>query len=224
MPRSVAEATDWLIAAAARGPLPGYRYVGSLERNLLLPTAIGALKPSALVPETFAAGDARQLGRVAVVGTPLLRDFHAGLCAENLRSAGIEATAVAVELDLDRADASTLGTGAAPGRSALGAPPSARGWPRWSEPPTRSRCRRCSACAIPHAVLARARDAARPPCLRDPDAAAVGPRHAPVRDPAARAEHGGRPARARRGRRRPPARGRSRRVGADRHGRLEHEL
>ena len=105
----VEQATDWFLATAARGALPGYGYVGTLDRNLMLPTAVGALKPSALVPETFAAGDSSRLGRVAVVGTPLLRDFHASLCAENLRATGIDATAVSVELDLDRADANTLG-------------------------------------------------------------------------------------------------------------------
>jgi len=103
------EAADWFIATAARGALPGYNYVGSLERNLLLPTAVGALKPSALVPESFAAGDARQLRRLAVVGTPLLRDFHASLCAENLQATGIDATPVSIEIEADRADASTLG-------------------------------------------------------------------------------------------------------------------
>jgi glycerol-3-phosphate dehydrogenase subunit B len=103
------DAAEWLLATAARGALPGYDYVGSLERNLLLPTAVGALKPSALVPETFAAGDSRQLGRVAVVGTPVLRDFHASLCAENLRAAGVDATAVSIEIEAERADASTLG-------------------------------------------------------------------------------------------------------------------
>jgi glycerol-3-phosphate dehydrogenase subunit B len=106
---AVAEAADWLLATAARGALPGYNYVGSLERNLLLPTAVGALKPSALAPETFAAGDSHQLGRLAVVGTPLLRDFHASLCAENLQAAGIDATPVSIEIEADRADASTLG-------------------------------------------------------------------------------------------------------------------
>ncbi|MDE3133230.1 MAG: anaerobic glycerol-3-phosphate dehydrogenase subunit B [Acidobacteriota bacterium] len=105
----IGEAADWFTATAARGTLPGYHYVGSLERNLLLPTAVGALKPSALVPETFAAGDSRQLGRLAVVGTPLLRDFHASLCAENLRVGGVDATAVSVRIEADRADASTLG-------------------------------------------------------------------------------------------------------------------
>lgn len=106
---TVHAAAGWFITTAARGALPGYNYVGSLEHNLLLPTAVGALRPSALVPETFAAGDSRQLGRVVVVGTPRLRDFHPGLCAENLRAAGIDATALSIEVEVDRADASTLG-------------------------------------------------------------------------------------------------------------------
>jgi len=106
---TVSAAADWFIATAARGALPGYNYVGSLDRNLLLPTAVGALKPSALVPETFAAGDSRLLGRVAVVGTPRLRDFHPSLCAENLRAAGIDASAISIEIETDRADTSTLG-------------------------------------------------------------------------------------------------------------------
>ncbi|MGH2873719.1 MAG: FAD-dependent oxidoreductase, partial [Solirubrobacteraceae bacterium] len=106
---AISEAADWFIATAARGALPGYDYTGSLMRNLLLPTALGVLKPSALVPETFAAGESVQLGRVAIVGTPLLRDFHAPLCAENLRLTGIDATAVAINIELDRADANTLG-------------------------------------------------------------------------------------------------------------------
>ena len=96
-------------AAAAQGPLPGYDYAGSLERNLLLPTAVGALKPSALVPETFAAGDAGALGRVTIVGPAELRDFHPELCAGNLRAGGVEAHAVSIDVELDRADASTLG-------------------------------------------------------------------------------------------------------------------
>jgi glycerol-3-phosphate dehydrogenase subunit B len=102
-------AADWFIATAAGGALPGYHYVGSLDHNLLLPTAIGALKPSALVPETFAGGESQQLKRVTVVGTSLLRDFHPSLCAENLRAVGIEATSIAIEIEADRADASTLG-------------------------------------------------------------------------------------------------------------------
>lgn len=106
---AVAAAVRWFVGTVDRGPLPGYRYVGDLERNLLLPTALGALKPTAVVPETLAGGDSRGLGRVAVVGIAQLRDFHATLCAENLRVAGIEAVAISADVELDRADANALG-------------------------------------------------------------------------------------------------------------------
>jgi glycerol-3-phosphate dehydrogenase subunit B len=105
----VSEAVDWLIATADSGPAAGYGYLGSLEHNVLLPTALGALKPSAVIPGTFAAGDSRQLGRLVVVGLPVLRDFHPELCAANLRAAGIDARAVALDVTADRADASALG-------------------------------------------------------------------------------------------------------------------
>ncbi len=105
----IAESIDWFIATAKDGPLPGYVYTGNLERNLMLPTAVGALKPSAVVPETFSAGDAHHLGRVAIVGVAALRDFHPKLCAANLAAAGIDARGISVEVELDRADSSTLG-------------------------------------------------------------------------------------------------------------------
>jgi len=101
-------ATDWFLATASAGPLSGYSYVGSLERNLLLATALGALRPSALVPVSMVGGEQAGLGRVAVVGTSALRDFHARLCAENLRASGVDAVAVELPVELDRADASTL--------------------------------------------------------------------------------------------------------------------
>ena len=104
----VAEALDWFLTTVRTGPLPGYDYAGGLERNLLLPTAVGALKPSAAVPKTFAAGDARALGRVAVVGLPALRDFHPKLCAANLKLAGVDAFPVSIDVELERADTSTL--------------------------------------------------------------------------------------------------------------------
>jgi glycerol-3-phosphate dehydrogenase subunit B len=105
----VREALHWFEGAAAAGPLPGYAYAGGLERNHILPTAVGALRPSALVPETMAGGDAGGLRNVCIVGTPSLRDFHPSLCAANLQAAGIEARGLSVDLKLDRADASTLG-------------------------------------------------------------------------------------------------------------------
>jgi glycerol-3-phosphate dehydrogenase subunit B len=106
---AVAEALQWFAECVARGPLPGYRYVGGLERNYRLPTAVGALRPSALVPETMAAGDIRERTSVCVVGTPVLRDFHAALCAANLEKAGIAARAVEVDVEVERVDQNALG-------------------------------------------------------------------------------------------------------------------
>ena len=97
---------DGIVAAAAwwRESMP---YVGSLEENLLLPTAVGALKPSALVPETMAAGAGTD--PVCVVGFRALKDFHGALLADNLARAGIDARSV--ELDVlpeGRVDANSL--------------------------------------------------------------------------------------------------------------------
>ena len=108
---AVAEAVRWFSArvdSGPRQPLPEYRYVGDLERNILLPTAVGALRPSALVPETMAAGDSASYDRVCIVGTRSLRDFHPALCAANLRRAGIDARSVEIEIEVERADQNTL--------------------------------------------------------------------------------------------------------------------
>jgi glycerol-3-phosphate dehydrogenase subunit B len=106
---SVAPALQWFAERIADGPQPGYRYVGDLEHNHLLPTAVGVLRPSALVPETMAEGDMRRREAVCIVGSPVLRDFHASLCAANLEAAGIAARAIEVELQVDRVDANALG-------------------------------------------------------------------------------------------------------------------
>ncbi|MGZ4202665.1 MAG: anaerobic glycerol-3-phosphate dehydrogenase subunit GlpB [Thermoleophilaceae bacterium] len=102
------DALTWFVQTVQTGPLPGYIYGGSLEHNQLLPTAVGALRPSALVPETMANGEASGLKRVCIVGTPALRDLHPSLCAGNLELAGIEARAVNLDLKLEHADINTL--------------------------------------------------------------------------------------------------------------------
>jgi glycerol-3-phosphate dehydrogenase subunit B len=104
----IAAGVEWFAACIERGPQPGYRYTGGLERNHLLPTAVGALRPSALVPETMAAGDARESAPVCAVGIRVLRDFHASLCAGNLRQAGIEARGIEVDVDVGRTEANAL--------------------------------------------------------------------------------------------------------------------
>ena len=108
-PDTVEHALVWFQSSVTAGPLPGYRYVGDFDHNHLLPSAIGSLRPSTLVPETMSAGDAAAGDRVCVVGSRALRDFHAALCAANLRRAGVDARAVDIEIEVDRADVSTLG-------------------------------------------------------------------------------------------------------------------
>jgi glycerol-3-phosphate dehydrogenase subunit B len=98
-PDSVRAAIEWFKDAMAER----YPYVGGLDENLLLPTAIGALKPSAVVPETMAGGAGP--GPVCVVGFRALKDFHAPLLAENLGARSLV-------LDLipeGRADVNSLG-------------------------------------------------------------------------------------------------------------------
>jgi glycerol-3-phosphate dehydrogenase subunit B len=104
---TVGDAIQWFRARVESGPLPGYRYVGELQRNHLLPTAVGALRPSAIVPETMAAGDGA--ASVCIVGSRSLRDFHPALCAANLARAGISARAVDIEIEVSRADENALG-------------------------------------------------------------------------------------------------------------------
>ena len=81
-PEVIAAAVEWF---KARLPTLGYR--GGLEENFLLPTAVGAVKPSAVVPETMAGGDLRSGGRFVFVGFRL-KDFHPAYLAENLAHGG----------------------------------------------------------------------------------------------------------------------------------------
>ena len=108
-PDAIGPALSWFSARIEQGPQPGYRYTGGVERNHLLPTALGVVRPSALVPETMAAGHARDPAPVCVVGVRVLRDFHARLCAANLERAGWPARAIELDVDVGRAEANSLG-------------------------------------------------------------------------------------------------------------------
>jgi glycerol-3-phosphate dehydrogenase subunit B len=106
---SIGPALDWFAERIARGPHAGYTYAGGLERNLLLPTAVGVPRPSALVPETMAHGDLEAEGPLCIVAVPRLRDLHASLCAANLGRIGIEARAVELDIGDGRAEVNALG-------------------------------------------------------------------------------------------------------------------
>ena len=107
---AVAASVDWFKARVAGGSLAPYGYQGGLEENLLLPTALGVPRPSAVVPETMAGGDLRRDAPVFVVGFRGYKDFHPALLAETLRRNGTAARSA--ELDLvpeGRADVNSLG-------------------------------------------------------------------------------------------------------------------
>lgn len=107
----VRAAVAWFRGRFADGPLAPYAYAGTPEENMLLPTAVGVPRPTAVVPETMADGDVRDGGAVCVVGFRALKDFHPLLLADNLRRlAGVAARGI--ELDLvpeRRADVNALG-------------------------------------------------------------------------------------------------------------------
>jgi glycerol-3-phosphate dehydrogenase subunit B len=81
------------VCAAAR-----LNYLGDLQANYRLSTALGALIPAALVPESFAAGDARLPGEMLIAGPAGWRDFYPTLCAGNLARQGIAARSAAFDL------------------------------------------------------------------------------------------------------------------------------
>ena len=92
---ALAASLDWLAGVA---PELGYR--GGLEENLLLPTALGVPKPSALVPETMAGGDLREGGSFLFVGFRGHKDFYPAYLAENLAHARLRAPVAARALEL----------------------------------------------------------------------------------------------------------------------------
>jgi len=96
-----------------RAALAWYRdlvgLAGDLEENLLLPTAVGAAKPSALAPPAIAAGDLRDPAPICVVGFRALRDFHPAYCADNLRHQGHAARGITLDVPTQRPDENALG-------------------------------------------------------------------------------------------------------------------
>jgi glycerol-3-phosphate dehydrogenase subunit B len=82
--------------------LADHGYRGGLDENFFVPTAVGAVKPTALLPETMTAGDLRAGGRFVFVGLRGLKDFFPSYLADNVAGApgpgGAPVTTRVVEL------------------------------------------------------------------------------------------------------------------------------
>jgi len=79
----------------------GLPYAGSLDTNILMPTAAGALVPTTLYPQS-AEKDVISAKNIVVVGIRELVDFYPAYAAENLeKQLGRKVKAVWVDLGLD---------------------------------------------------------------------------------------------------------------------------
>jgi glycerol-3-phosphate dehydrogenase subunit B len=67
----------------------GYPMQGSLDKNWLLPSAMGAFRPTCLAPEMMVAGDLRTREPMLIVGFEQLADFYPQLIADNLSLQGV---------------------------------------------------------------------------------------------------------------------------------------
>ena len=81
----------------------GYPLHGSMDSNWLMPTALGTLRPTCLVPETMIAGaigkqGASKTDSIAIVGFEQYLDFFPEMIAENLRAHGITAKGITLDL------------------------------------------------------------------------------------------------------------------------------
>jgi glycerol-3-phosphate dehydrogenase subunit B len=80
--RAAVEALQKLFIAA------NYALVGAVDYNHFLSTALGAVRPTCLAPESFVAGELRHPDEVVLADLPGFRDFYAAYAAANLRASG----------------------------------------------------------------------------------------------------------------------------------------
>lgn len=77
----------------------GLHYTGSMDENLWLPTALGAIRPTALAPTSQEAGRIDRPAPYLIVGFHQLKDFYPQYLADNLnRTSGHPARGVYLEI------------------------------------------------------------------------------------------------------------------------------
>ena len=73
-------------------------YQGSLDRNWLLPSSVGAFRPTCLAPVSMTAGDAHLQDPMLILGIKGFPDFYPHWIAANLSAQGIPSQAAILEL------------------------------------------------------------------------------------------------------------------------------
>ncbi|AOH45713.1 glycerol-3-phosphate dehydrogenase subunit GlpB [Propionibacterium sp. NM47_B9-13] len=95
--------------------------LGDGETTINLPTAVGAIRPTALVPPSMIKGNLKDGDKVIVIGLAQYKDFHAGLIAQNIDRAtlpgGGHASARAVVVDFEPREGEYDATGLSIARS-----------------------------------------------------------------------------------------------------------
>lgn len=90
-------------------------FAGDPSTNINLPTAVGAIRPTALVPRSMAAGELVDGKKFLIVGLARLKDFYPGLVAENLSrtplpgGGSVSARAVTVDFVAREGEADSTG-------------------------------------------------------------------------------------------------------------------
>ena len=89
---------------------------GDETRNVRIPTGVGALRPTCLIPPSMKAGIPQVGARYAIVGLTRFKDFYPGLVAENLTrqngpdGAPIKARALNVDYVVREGEVDSTGT------------------------------------------------------------------------------------------------------------------
>jgi glycerol-3-phosphate dehydrogenase len=88
-----------LLALQALCDQAGYPLRGSLDRNWLLPTALGTARPTCLAPLTMVEGDLKSKQPMLIVGFERFPDFYPDWIADNLDRQGILAQGIVLKIE-----------------------------------------------------------------------------------------------------------------------------
>ena len=106
---ALVDSLNHFVALSTEIGLP-YQGAATAGDNLLLPSPVGAARPTYLAPGAQLAGDLSRSEPMLIVGFDGLSDFYPALIAENLSKQGHDARAAFLPLSLfsDRRDSSTV--------------------------------------------------------------------------------------------------------------------